>query len=604
MEINGFKIETWNQYGLDEKVKYSVCPLCSADRKKATDKCAMLDWVTGRGYCNHCTTTFQLHSFAKRKIIEKKEYSVPENYNSTKLSDRMVKWFEGRGISQLTVAIMKIGEGVEYMPQRKEKVNTMQFNYFMDEVIVNIKYRDSRKNFKLFKDAKLVLYNIDAIRICETCVICEGEMDALSFIEAGVYNVVSVPNGATIGKPNLEYIDNCIDHFNNKTKIVIALDNDEAGRHTAGELIRRFGSDICYSIDLRDCKDANEFLMKYGKGELKKAYDDVKEVPLIGVSSVLDWEAEYDEYLANGMNSGFKTGLADFDKIFSTYTSQFISVTGKPSAGKSDFVDMMCIGYNLVNGWKIAYASPENKPSTIHAGKLEAKLVGRWVNKADIQSDWHKKAKEHINDNFKFIDLETFDLDEVFEKTKGLVRRHGIKCLVIDPYNKVRLKRSLNKNIVEYTGDYLVAIDEFCRKHDILVILVAHPRKPSVGESASYRPTFYDIKGGGEFYDMSPHGLAVHRNFNDNSVEVETLKVKFAHLGKIGEVAKFRWNANNGRYMKSLQDGMFEMDTSNWLSKDAKDIFPEPIPNPVEDVLKPNAKFSDFIETDPSEPPF
>jgi twinkle protein len=266
MEINGFKIETHNQYNLDERAKYSTCPLCSENRRKKTEKCAMLDWKTGLGTCAHCGETFQLHTYVKRGFSEnKKQYAVPEKYNKTKLSDKAVKWFEQRGISQLTLVMMKVGEGVEYMPQRGEKVNTLQFNYFAEGELVNIKYRDSRKNFKLFKDARLILYNLDGIKINTECVVVEGEIDQLSYFEAGIYNCVSVPNGANRKTQNLEYIDNCVEYFENKEKIYLALDNDEPGQACTKELIRRLGSERCYTVDLKDCKDANEYLLKYGK---------------------------------------------------------------------------------------------------------------------------------------------------------------------------------------------------------------------------------------------------------------------------------------------------------------------------------------------------
>ena len=38
-ELNGFKIEKYNQHNLNENAKYSTCPICSKDRKKNTDKC-------------------------------------------------------------------------------------------------------------------------------------------------------------------------------------------------------------------------------------------------------------------------------------------------------------------------------------------------------------------------------------------------------------------------------------------------------------------------------------------------------------------------------------------------------------------------------------
>ena len=498
MEINNFIIEKFNQYSLDEKAKLSVCPLCSASRKKNTEKCASLHWDSGLGVCHHCGESFQLHTFKKK--TETKEFKRPVEWNYTNLSDNLVKWFNGRGISQFTLRYAKVGEGKEWMPQIKSEINTIHFNYFENGEIVNIKYRDARKDFKLFKDAKLIFYNLDSISISKEVIIVEGEIDCLSFIESGINTVVSTPNGSTLKTVNLEYLDNCIEYFDNKEKIYLALDNDEPGKNVTKELIRRLGADRCFLVDFKDCKDANEYLIKYGKEKLSETIRDAKEIPIDGVSSVFDWESDYDQFLLNGMKKGFITGKKVFDNIFSTYTGQYVVVTGIPSSGKSDFVDELCIGYNSEYGWKTAFCSPENKPNVIHAAKLEAKICGQWVNRNDqINSDWHKLVKEFIDYNFKFIDLDSYDLDEVLSRAKRLVRKFGIKCLVIDPYNKVRLKASLHKNINEYTNDYLIKIDEFARNNDILIFLVAHPVKPSGEDRKTYEPDFYSIKGGGSF---------------------------------------------------------------------------------------------------------
>lgn len=56
--------------------------------------------------------------------------------------------------------------------------------------------------------AELLPYNIDAIKGQKECIITEGEMDALSFIECGRTDVVSVPNGANA---NLSYLDDYIE---------------------------------------------------------------------------------------------------------------------------------------------------------------------------------------------------------------------------------------------------------------------------------------------------------------------------------------------------------------------------------------------------------
>jgi len=571
-EINGFEIEKRNQYNLPENVKHSTCPLCSESRKKKTEKCTTLYWETGLGFCSHCGERFQLHTYKKRTDV--KPYTKPEWKNNTELSDKVTKWFEGRGISQFTLRMMKITEGKEWMPQIKKIENTIQFNYFRNNELINVKYRDGAKNFKLVKDAERIFYNLDACHVSKNIIIVEGEIDCLSFVEVGLHNVVSVPNGSTLGTSNLEYLDNCIQYFENKDRVYLALDSDEAGISTRNEMIRRFGTKICFLVDFKDCKDANEYLIKYGRESLVASITEAKEIPIEGVSSVCDWLPEFEEYLVNGMKKGSTIGIKSFDDVFSTYTGQYIVVTGKPSSGKSDFVDMMCLGYNRNYGWKIAYASPENKPNKIHAGKLISKICGQWVNKAEFTAtDWFKKAVAFMDDNIKFIDLkESYDLESVLAKTQQLIFKYGIKVLVIDPYAKVRLKGSLNMQITEYTNDYLIMIDEFCRKNDILIILVAHPRKPSGVETKGYEPEFYDIKGGGEFYDMSPHGLLVHRDFENEMTKVKVLKVKFNHLGENNKHVWLKWNEENGRYIDfSNQNDDVKLtslpisDNTNWL---------------------------------------
>ena len=114
MEINGFTIDVFNQYRLDQNKKLSTCPLCSASRKKSTEKCATLHWDTGLGVCHHCGESFQLHTY-KSKSNAVKEYKRPIWQNNTELSNNVVKWFEGRCINQFTLRQMKISEGKEWM---------------------------------------------------------------------------------------------------------------------------------------------------------------------------------------------------------------------------------------------------------------------------------------------------------------------------------------------------------------------------------------------------------------------------------------------------------------------------------------------------------
>lgn len=588
--LNGFEIEKENQYNLDLGKKTSTCPLCSEKRKKKNDKCLKIYLDSGLAECFHCGELLQLHTY-KKKSEPEKIYSRPVWKNETKLSNNLVKWFETRSISQHALRVAKVTEGIEWMPQTQKKENTIQFNFFRDHELINIKYRDGRKNFKLVKDAQKIFYNLDSIKHSTDCIIVEGEIDCLSFIEAGIHTVISTPNGSTTKSVNLEYLDDCYTYFENKEKIYLALDNDEPGQNVTKELIRRLGAERCFLVDLNDCKDANDLLVKSGKKALQDLIDDAKPCPLENVKTLKDFESELEDFYLNGAKKGFTAKLPNFDKIFSTYTGQFIVTTGIPSHGKSNFVDQLCLGYAENYDWKVAYASPENVPSHLHADSICQRILGtKPETKEDLQTLRWKKTKEFVSDHFFHLSFERYDLKSVLDKFAEVIKRKGVRCVVIDPFNKIKYKESLNKGVNEYTNDYLNEIDIFAKKYDVLVMLVAHPVKMEKSADGKTRqmPDFYSIKGGGEFYDMSPHGLCIHRNFEQKYIEVKVLKVKFRNLGENGESCYFAWNINNGRFtpIKDIEEYVCGNELPEY---DNSFLFPDMIEvnDPEQKELKP-----------------
>ena len=387
-EINGFEIDKFNQYDLPMGKKESVCPKCSKDRsaKNQKAKCASLDWDRGLGTCHHCSEVFQLHTYKKKNT--NKVYSKPKSLPGD-LDERVIKWFkEERGISEATL--------------RKAKVTSspgwIEFNFYAYGELVNRKSRNAKKNFRLEKDCEVVWYNHDALFNFTDIVIVEGEIDALSYIEAGVHNVISVPNGAK----NFGYLDSSIDLFDNIDKVFLSIDDDEAGQELQAELIRRLSAEKCHIITLPDAKDANEFLMANSTDALRSRYNSAEPIPLENVKTLNDVSSEFAEFVTDGAKPGFQIGLEDFDNVFSTYTSQFMVVTGIPGHGKSDWIDMMTIGYNHKYGWKIAYASPENKPDYIHMHKIWRKHWGP-PQKDEVGTPDYLQKQEHLSENFFHI---------------------------------------------------------------------------------------------------------------------------------------------------------------------------------------------------------
>ena len=553
-EINGFKIDEFNQHSLEVGKTQGICPLCSHTRKPKNKnaKCSSYDWERGLGTCHNCDSTFQLHTY-QRKGNSDREYVRPAAQEYAEPSSKVVDWFKSRGISQKTLIDLRCGEGSEFMPQTGKTENTIKFNYYIGNQLINIKYRDGRKNFKLYKGAEKVFYNINSIVGHNSCVIVEGEIDVLSLHEAGVSNVISVPNGATLNHNNLDYLDNCIDYFEDKEKIILAVDADEPGNMLKQEFIRRLGAENCFIVDFVDCKDANEYLMKHGTDALRSAIHTAQPVPLENVTTLKNVENDLKDFVKNGFKPGFQIGLSNFDDVFSTYTGQFITVTGIPSSGKSDFVDQMVVGYNKQYGWKTAFASPENAPIYLHAHKLMRKTWGDMPAPSDIGNNKWQEVSNHVNDNYYFIDMDKYSLESVLRKGAELVKRKGIKCLVIDPFNKVRDTNAVSDDVNRYTMDYLAKIEAFCKKYDVLTFIVAHPTKMYKGQDGKIEePTMYNIKGGGEWYDASYHGLLVHRDYEAKNTKVKVLKCKFQNLGVNGAESFFTWEHRSGSFIPQI----------------------------------------------------
>src|SRR6185503_12493993 len=111
-------------------------------------------------------------------------------------------------------------------------------------------------------------------------------IDKLSLEVSGFTSCVSVPNGAGTNLNLLEAAERWIEPIK---KIIWAGDSDEAGRRLEAEAIRRLGPERCYRVEWPDdCKDANETLVKYGKGVVAEAITDARAVPIEGAFEVYD----------------------------------------------------------------------------------------------------------------------------------------------------------------------------------------------------------------------------------------------------------------------------------------------------------------------------
>ena len=282
----------WQEYGIElphgahGEVR-TTCPDCSQNRRKKNDRCLAVNVEKGTWLCHHCGKTGGIKeekTFYQPVKPPPKSFIKPD-YSKTALPKNVVEWFAGREISLATLERYHIGYGPIFMPQANGKVNAIHFPYYRNGEVVNIKYRDGDKNFRMSKGAERILYGLNDIN--EFCtIIVEGELDKLTLGDAGFTNCVSVPDGAPSESSKsystkFSFLKSAEDQIGDVMKWVIAVDNDAPGVRLKEELIRRLGLEKCWIAEWpQGCKDANEVLVSHGKEALKGCINNATPSPV------------------------------------------------------------------------------------------------------------------------------------------------------------------------------------------------------------------------------------------------------------------------------------------------------------------------------------
>lgn len=548
--------EMLSERGIDLKRKTkgtikTTCPACSESRKDKKDPCLSVDIDEGLFNCHHCN--FKGRVFEKKQ----KEYIKPQP-RLEKLRSELIAWFEkSRGISNNTLLRFGITEANEWMPQQQAEAPVICFNYYRNEELVNIKFRGKNKSFKMAKDAELIFYNLDALQDQQTAIIVEGEMDCLALYECGVYNSVSVPNGASKGNAQLDYLNNCWQQFENLKKIIIWTDADEAGYSLREELARRLGKERCYRVaHVEGCKDANDVLLKHGAEKVKECIDNATIWPLDGIITMDEMYEDVCSYYEYGYPGGVDLNITGMEAHIQLMPGQLTTITGIPGSGKSEWADYMMANVAKLHKWSWAVCSFENQPSAFHVTKLAEKVTGRAFGKRygmhdrmDIED--FNYGISIIDQYFHFININEVDvtLDGILEKAKELVQRKGVKGLLIDPWNYIEHHIPKGYTETQYISESLTKIKSFSIRYGVHVFLVAHPTKIQKDKSTGKYdvPTLYNISGSAHFFNKTDNGICVWRDFVTNTVEVHVQKVRYSWLGKVG-MSTYDYNLNTRQY--------------------------------------------------------
>jgi len=249
---------------------------------------------------------------------------------------------------------------------------------------------------------------------------------------------------------------------------------------------------------------------------------------------------ELDDLYENGDTPGVFPGWESLRQYYTIRPGEITVITGIPAHGKSSFLTNMLVKVAAYEEWKFALYSPENRPARRYASQIMQMFIDKPFRAGypvRMSKEDYLLGKEFVLDSFKFIEPEDTELsiEGIIMRATLLVLEHGIKGLVIDPWNEVDHSRPPGMNETEYISRCLSRLRHFARKYAVHVWLVAHPTKMQKQLDGTYPvPTPYDIAGSGHFRNKADICMCIYRNFAEDKVDVHIQKVRFQEVGKIG----------------------------------------------------------------------
>jgi twinkle protein len=553
-----------------------TCPSCSHERKKKNDRCMRVNLTKGLAFCHHCSAVSVKD---ESPLVTKISYKLPKQEwsNYTQMSNNIIKYFEGRGISQATLKALGVSEEKYYQPQDKSEVNNIVFNYFEGDTLVNKKFRSGAKHFTQLSNTKPIFYNINSVINSEDVYIVEGEFDVLSMHEAGFKNTISIPNGAN---DNDEFWINCEAYLKKVKKFYIATDNDEKGEMVADKIAQRLGRYRCERILFKN-KDANGDLVSGGADMVRESVSLSKKYPSSGTFTVEDLYDDMIGFYENGMPETFAPKhpcFGNLKNIFSVMRGHLVVATGIPSHGKSNFVEWYVM--NLVNDYKMkaSFFSPEHHPMALHQTTFVEKFYGKnfFINNFDIPrvtKQEVKRYKDWANEKIYLTSAENGDFptwDWLFEKFKEQMFVFGVDVFVIDAFNKLQHSNS-RQNELSSIREVLTKLTLFAQINNVIIFLVAHPRKMTTNELGDYQiPTLYDVSGSADFRNQTHDGFSIYRHYRDKEVDGENIyknqvqffveKIKMKFQGEMTKSETFNYDLPSGRYYVGNERPTFVFD--------------------------------------------
>ena len=411
----------------------------------------------------------------------------------------VMAYLVGRGLRPETVGKFKIGE----------KEGVMVLPYMHGDTLKHVKYlaleRDTEGKKKTWtsKGTEPCLFGWQAMPETQRAVvITEGEIDAMSISQVGIY-ALSVPMGGG-GKGKQNWIETEWQNLERFDTIFLAMDNDEQGELAAREILERLGRHRCRLVKWPEgIKDANQALQQgWGVKEFSNVIMSARSIDPDELKNASEFREPVllEFFPPSGVPEGMQTPwLKTKDKLLFRPAEASIW-TGINGHGKSEL-----LGQIIVDGIR------QGERACIASMEMPARrTLYRMVRQA---SALERPSESFINTTIDWLAESLWLFDVVgTAKTERLIdvftyarHRYNVTQFVVDSLAKCGMAED-DYNAQKLFVERLV---DFAHEHNAHVHLVAHARK---SRDEFEPPGKMDVRGTAAITDMVDNVFTVWRN--------------------------------------------------------------------------------------------